>query len=211
MARLGPVLRDQAEAARHLRLAPQLRLLAALSAAAARRDPNQREERHGGAEQRTGHHVCGVVLVVRHPGDGHQCAVGQQPRLHTHLVLQGHGAVLRHPAAGQHPGHGQHTVDTHLQHAEGERVAPGQPGGQQVEVARRPDHPVPGEARVPGQEAQPGLVHAVLALPRLGEQLGVAGAAEGGDVVWRAPVPARLRVKLQGRGCVTCHSAVGVL
>ena len=72
-----------------------------------------------------------------------------------------------------------------------------------MEVARGPDHPVPGEARVPGQEAQPGLVHAVLALPRRGEQLGVAEAGEGGDVVRRAPAPARLLVKLQGGGCVT--------
>ena len=72
-----------------------------------------------------------------------------------------------------------------------------------MEVARGPDHPVPGEARVPRQEAEPGLVHAVLALPRRGEQLGVAAAGEGGDVVWRAPAPARLLVKLQGGGCVT--------
>ena len=75
-----------------------------------------------------------------------------------------------------------------------------------MEVARGPDHPVPGEARVTGQEAEPGLVHAVLALPRRGEQLGVAEAGEGGDVVRRAPAPARLLVKLQGRGM--CHTAV---
>ena len=48
----------------------------------------EKEEGRGEAEESPGHHVTGVVLVVRHPGDGDPHRVHHHQHLHSQFFYQ---------------------------------------------------------------------------------------------------------------------------